>query len=38
VLVQPADACFTGTPPEAFDPTGIAVNEPLPDDRFPLLA
>jgi hypothetical protein len=38
VLVQPADACFTGTPPEAFDPTGIAVNERLPDDRFPLLA
>ena len=38
VLVQPADACFTGTPPEAFDPTGIAVNAQLPDDRFPLLA
>jgi hypothetical protein len=38
VLVQPADACFTGTPPEAFDPTGIAVNARLPDDRFPPLA
>jgi hypothetical protein len=38
VLVQPADACFTGAPPEAFDPTGIAVNQVLPDDRFPVLA
>ena len=38
VLVQPADACFTGAPPEAFDPTGIAVNQVLPDDRFPRLA
>jgi hypothetical protein len=37
VLVQPADAAFTGAPPEAFDPTGIAVNQVLPDDRFPRL-
>ena len=38
VLVQPGDACFTGAPPEAFDPTGIAINQVLPDDRFPILA
>ena len=38
VLVQPGDAAFTGAPPEAFDPTGMAVNQILPEDRFPILA
>jgi hypothetical protein len=38
VLVQPADACWTGAPAEAFDSTGMQINEPLPEDRFPTLA
>lgn len=38
MLVQPADACWTGAPAEAFDCTGMTVNEPLPEDRFPTLA
>jgi hypothetical protein len=36
-LVQPADACWTGAPAEAFDSTGMQINEPLPEDRFPTL-
>jgi ectoine hydroxylase-related dioxygenase (phytanoyl-CoA dioxygenase family) len=38
VLVQPADACWTGAPAEAYDSTGMEINEPLPEDRFPTLA
>jgi hypothetical protein len=38
MLVQPADACFTGAPAEAFDHTGMEINQPLPEDRFPTLA
>jgi hypothetical protein len=38
MLVQPADACWTGAPAEAFDSTGMQINEPLPEDRFPTLA
>jgi Phytanoyl-CoA dioxygenase (PhyH) len=38
VLVQPADACWTGAPSEAFDPTGMTINQTLPEDRFPTLA
>jgi hypothetical protein len=38
MLVQPADACWNGAPPEAFDTTGMTVNQRLDDERFPLLA
>jgi hypothetical protein len=38
VLVQPADVCWTGAPAEAFDSTGMQINQPLPEDRFPTLA
>jgi hypothetical protein len=38
MLVQPADACWTGAPAEAFDHTGMVINQPLPEDRFPTLA
>lgn len=38
VLVQPMDACWTGAPSEAFDHTGLALNQQLPDDRFPIIA
>jgi hypothetical protein len=37
MLVQPADACWTGAPAEAFDSTGMQINQPLPEDRFPTL-
>ena len=37
VLAQPADICWNGSPSEAFDPTGMAVNQPLDDARFPLI-
>jgi hypothetical protein len=38
VLTQPADVCWNGAPPEAFDTTGMKANPRLDDDRFPLLA
>jgi hypothetical protein len=38
MLVQPADATWTGAPAEAFDSTGMEINKPLPEDRFPTLA
>lgn len=38
MLVQPADICWNGAPSEAFDPTGMQLNQRLPDDRFPVLA
>jgi hypothetical protein len=38
VLVQPADACWTGAPAEAFDSAGMEINKPLPEERFPTLA
>ena len=38
MLVQPADACWTGAPAEAFDSAGMQINHPLPEDRFPTLA
>lgn len=37
MLVQPADACWTGAPAEAFDCSGMQINQPLPEDRFPTL-
>ena len=38
VLIQPEDARWNGAPPEAFDTTGLTMNEPFPDDRFPILS
>lgn len=38
VLTQPADACWNGAPSEAFDTTGMTLNQRLDDERFPLLA
>ena len=37
VLVQPADACWNGAPPEAFDTTGMHPNQLLEGDRFPII-
>ena len=37
ILAQPADICWNGSPSEAFDPTGMEVNQPLNDERFPLI-
>jgi hypothetical protein len=37
MLVQPVDACWTGAPAEAFDCSGMQINQPLPEDRFPTL-
>lgn len=38
LVIQPADACWTGAPAEAFDHTGMIINQTLPDDRFPIIA
>lgn len=38
MLVQPADACWTGAPAEAYDSAGMQISQPLPEDRFPTLA
>lgn len=37
VLAQPEDICWNGAPSEAFDPTGMEVNQPLDDERFPVI-
>lgn len=37
VLIQPSDVCWNGAPPEAFDTTGMTVNQQLTGDRFPVL-
>ncbi len=37
VLVQPADVCWNGAPPEAFDTTGMQPNQRLDGDGFPLI-
>jgi hypothetical protein len=37
VLTQPADVCYNGGYTEAFDPTGMERDQPLPDDRFPII-
>jgi hypothetical protein len=37
ILAQPGDVCWSGAPSEAFDPTGMQVNQPLDDERFPLI-
>jgi hypothetical protein len=38
ITVNPADAVWTGAPPEAFDPTGMTPYQPFDDSRFPVLA
>jgi ectoine hydroxylase-related dioxygenase (phytanoyl-CoA dioxygenase family) len=38
MLMQPADACWTGAPAEAYDCAGMEISRPLPEDRFPTLA
>jgi hypothetical protein len=38
VLMQPADVCWNGAPSEAFDTGGMQMNQPLDDERFPLIA
>lgn len=37
VLTQPGDICWNGAPSEAFDPSGMEPNQPLDDERFPLI-
>jgi hypothetical protein len=37
VLVQPADACWNGAPPEAFDTTGMQPNQLLEGEKFPII-
>lgn len=38
VLAQPADICWNGAPSEAFDTTGMQMNQPLDDnERFPII-
>ena len=37
VLVQPADVCWNGAPPEAFDTTGMRPNQLLEGDKFPII-
>lgn len=37
VLAQPGDICWNGAPSEAFDTTGMELNQPLDDERFPLI-
>ena len=38
ITVNPADAVWTGAPPEAFDPAGMTPYQPFDDSRFPILA
>jgi len=37
VLAQPADICWNGAPSEAFDTTGMTPNQPINDERFPVI-
>jgi hypothetical protein len=36
-LAQPADVCWNGAPSEAFDPSGMQLNQRLDDERFPVI-
>lgn len=38
ITVNPADAVWTGAPPEAFDTTRMTPYEPFDEVRFPILA
>jgi hypothetical protein len=37
VIVNPADACWTGGPADAFDATGLRLHEVMDDGRFPII-
>ena len=37
VIVNPADACWTGGPADAFDTTGLQLHKVMDDDRFPVI-
>ena len=37
VIVNPADACWTGRPADAFDTEGLILHKPFTEDRFPIL-
>jgi Phytanoyl-CoA dioxygenase (PhyH) len=37
VIVNPADACWTGGPADAFDTTGLRLHEEMDDGRFPII-
>lgn len=37
VLTQPADVCWNGAPSEAFDSTGMTLNQALEGDQFPVI-
>jgi hypothetical protein len=38
VIVNPADACWTGGPADAFDVTGLRLHKEMDDGRFPVIA
>jgi hypothetical protein len=38
ITINPADAIWTGAPPEAFDPAGMKPWQPFDEERFPILA
>jgi hypothetical protein len=38
MLAQPADACWTGAPAEAYETTNMTVHQQLDDERFPIIA
>jgi hypothetical protein len=37
VIVNPADACWTGGPADAFKTDGLTLYKEMPDDRFPII-
>jgi hypothetical protein len=37
VIVNPADACWTGGPADAFKSDGLTLHRTMPDDRFPVI-
>lgn len=38
VIVNPADACWNGAPAEAYDCTGMSIDQELDDERFPIIS
>ena len=38
IIVNPADARWTGAPAEAFDCTGMRIHQELDDERFPIIS
>ena len=37
VIVNPADACWTGGPADAFRTDGLTLHQPMDDGRFPVI-